>query len=195
MPTASTQKLFTRFLDRIGRLGRRRLKAALVPVSGTLQRSVEYRVDLRSKTSRVSIGVPHYWAVYLDQGRGVVKPSSAKVLVWFQNPKDDPRTNGGRNYPVRRRDVRRLSRAQYRAGLRENTRRRRRGQEPFMIVRSLDGSPKLAGPAAGKHFMAKAFNSSTRGEVSRIIQDEISKHVRARVKLVKGTSVAKLPRF
>ena len=73
--------------------------------------------------SRGLIRVPHYWARFIHDGRGPSPGASGtgKILVWFRNPKDDPRLPGGK-YPVRRSDIRRLTRGQFRKWSRINQR-------------------------------------------------------------------------
>lgn len=170
-------ELFDSILDQLGREGARRLRVTLSGISKTLQSAVNY-YQLPGEL-RVNVQVPHYWAIYLNDGRGVVRPVDARVLVWFQNPKDDPRTDFGRRYPVRYRKRRRLSQADYYRGLEENRRRYEAGLEPFMIVRSLDGSERLAGPAEPKHFMERTFaRAAWFPFVERIVNREVSKFLR-----------------
>lgn len=71
--------------------------------------------------SRGIIRVPHYWAVFAHDGRGP-SPGAAgtgKILVWFRDPKDDPRYPGGK-YPVHRSDIKHLTRGQFRKWSRIN---------------------------------------------------------------------------
>ncbi len=63
-------------------------------------------------SARYSLVVPHYWAAYVHDGRGPVRPGSATLLVWFRNPNNDPRLNGGRS-PVRLSGARKLSQGQF----------------------------------------------------------------------------------
>jgi hypothetical protein len=67
--------------------------------------------SLETSDSTGKLNVPHYWAKYYHDGRGPSKGSP--ILVWFRNPKDDPRTPGGR-YPVTKAQVRRLSKGEFR---------------------------------------------------------------------------------
>lgn len=71
--------------------------------------------------SRGIIRVPHYWARFIHDGRGPSPgaPGTGKILVWFRDPKDDPRYPGG-VYPVRRSDIKRLTRGQFRKWSRIN---------------------------------------------------------------------------
>ena len=57
------------------------------------------------------ISVPHYWAPFFEQGRGNVSARPGHKLVFYRNPADDPRITGG--YPIRRSDVRRLTKAEF----------------------------------------------------------------------------------
>lgn len=71
--------------------------------------------------SRGLIRVPHYWARFIHDGRGPSPSASGtgKILVWFRDPKDDPRYPGGM-YPIRRSDIKRLTRGQFRKWSRIN---------------------------------------------------------------------------
>lgn len=91
--------------------------------------------------------IPHYWAIYVHDGRGAVTPKDAVWLVWFADPQDDPRIRGG--YPVRGSDVRRLTKAQWLDGLRRNQENELEGLDPYMIVR------QYSGPARGTPFFEK----------------------------------------
>jgi hypothetical protein len=74
---------------------------------------------IRSKTLRAALktyvvgagrkgllNVPHFWSWYFHDGRGPVRTKYSKYLVWYKNPKEDPRLSGG--YPVTRSQQRRL---------------------------------------------------------------------------------------
>ena len=112
--------------------------------SKTLRRDtvVSYGVNKGGDSSAGYVVVPYFWALYVHDGRGGYKPHGRfrhgrrqpSVLVWFANPRDDPRTAGGTRYPRREKDIVQLTRAQYIAGLKENRRRRISGGAPYMIV-------------------------------------------------------------
>lgn len=98
-----------------------------------------------AKVDRVKVNIPHYWAVYVHDGRGPFGPRKKTWLVWFMDPKDDPRTQGGTKHPVRAKDIRTLTKEQFHAGLRENSRRRALDLPPYMIVTKHHGG-NLARP-------------------------------------------------
>jgi hypothetical protein len=52
---------------------------------------------------RIIVYVPHYWARYVHDGTGRVR---GVMMVWFPNPKNDPRLANGR--PVTRSQIKRL---------------------------------------------------------------------------------------
>jgi hypothetical protein len=56
---------------------------------------------------------PYYWAKYFHDGRGPVRARPGHYLVFFLDPRDDPRTSFGTKFPVRRSDVRHLSRDEF----------------------------------------------------------------------------------
>lgn len=93
--------------------------------------------------------IPHYWAVYIHDGRGPIPPDGNRLLVYFANPKDDPRIQGG--YPERVSQIRKLSRTEFHAGLAENAEHKRLGLSPFMFVL------KSVGPAAGTPFFTSGM--------------------------------------
>lgn len=119
-------------------------------------------IDLE-EPGEAAVEVPHYWAVYYHDGRGPVRPRRGKYLVWFQSIEDDPRVDGGRNYPVRASQIRRLnlSRDQFQEMLDDGR---------LIMVTS-------AGPAVGKPFFEK-LRGVAAGLVSSIAQREMSSHVR-----------------
>ena len=54
-----------------------------------------------------SIHIPHYWAIYYHDGSGPITMPKGRYMVWFKDPKDDPRLKNG--YPVKKSDIRRLN--------------------------------------------------------------------------------------
>lgn len=61
--------------------------------------------------ARGFLSVPHYWALYYHLGRKnlpPIRPKSANVLVWFKDPKKDPRLNNGQS-PVYRSQIKQLN--------------------------------------------------------------------------------------
>jgi len=119
----------------------------------------------------------YWWFGVLDDGRRSTRPKTKQVLVWFENPKDDPRINGGTRYPKKYEGARRLTKREYVEGLDENKRRRAAGQPPFMIVREFD-----AGPFPGRHFTEKAtarVSAEIRETLRTILVPDIRRQVTA----------------
>jgi len=124
--------------------------------SSTLRAAVRLIVDAQAGSAVLFI--PHYWAVYYHDGRDGFGASNASVLVFFADPDDDPRLEGG--YLVRESEIRRLSREEFYAGLAENELRAAEGEPPFMFV-----VPSV-GPAAGHPF----FDQLAVGAAARMDQ-------------------------
>lgn len=128
---------------------RARLTATLAIRSRTLREGLRATVisDRQSK-----LNVPHYWAEFVHDGRGPVSPRFKSFLVYYVDPRDDPRLRGG--YPVNPSDARakRLTEAQFKAGMRQNYLRYRRnpagGRMQFMVVtqRSGPSDPRKRNP-------------------------------------------------
>lgn len=121
--------------------------------SRTLREALRLVVDESLLQGRLVI--PHYWAVYYHDGRGSISPVNATKLVFFADPRDDPRIRAG--YPVRASQIRRLTKRQYEQGLEINRERAALGQRPFMFV------VDRVGPAAGRPF----FDELAQGAAGR----------------------------
>lgn len=102
--------------------------------SRTLAKSMELIEGAVPGEARIN--VPHYWAVFYHDGRGPIRAKPGHYLVYFKRPEDDPRTDGGSNYPTRSAEVRRLSRNEFYRYLREGK---------IVVTRSV-------GPAPGNKF-------------------------------------------
>lgn len=96
-----------------------------------------------------ALSVPHYWAQYAHDGRGGFGPNTAQVLVWFRNPLNDPRLAAG--YPIRRAEIKKLTKQQWDYWVRVNRRARARNVPEPMIVR------RFVGPAKGTPFFSNDF--------------------------------------
>jgi len=117
-----------RVLKQLGDAELRRVKGMIG--SKTLRAAVT--LIIAENEQRADLFIPHYWAIWYHDGRGRVSPVNARKLVFFDDPNDDPRIQGGR--PVTESQVRRLTRDQYREGLRRNQERAASGGRPFMYV-------------------------------------------------------------
>lgn len=72
--------------------------------SGTLRNAmVVLRVKSNKSGAAYKLFIPHYWATYVHDGRGTVRPRRGKWLVWFKDARKDPRNYGG--YPIRLSDA------------------------------------------------------------------------------------------
>lgn len=138
MPVPSTGRLFRDLMDGILADFTKRLRPAIG--SRTLRAALTSSKDFNNL--RGALTIPHYWAPYYHDGSRSFGPRRAKWLVWFVNPKDDPRTNYGTKYPVRESDVKRLTKEQFRQGRLRNRIRQGRGLPPSMIVRKFHAGYK-----------------------------------------------------
>jgi len=136
-------------------LGQRELARVRSTIgSKTLRAAI--RLIINESRMRGRLFIPHYWAIWYHDGRGPVQPKRARKLVFFDNPKDDPRLKQG--YPVKRSQVVRLTKEQYQEGLRRN-RLRPPGTRPYMYV------VDAVGPAAPRPFFTQlAVGAEARAE-------------------------------
>lgn len=162
------EALYARILTELGEAELERVR--LLIGSRTLRDALRLIVDAQVGTAELY--VPHYWAVYYHDGRKGFGPILASKLVFFANPKDDPRLASG--YPERDFDIRTLTRDEYERGLEENAARRKTGQEPFMFV--LD----RVGPSRPRPFFDQlANNAANRASliVGRAVDDAVQQLV------------------
>ncbi len=129
-----------RILVEIGEDSLREVRARIG--SKTLRAALHLVID--ESELRARLFIPHYWAIYYHDGRGAISPVNARKLVFFDDPRDDPRIGAG--YPQRANQIRKLTKRQYERGLEINRERFARGERPFMFV--VDS----VGPAAGQPF-------------------------------------------
>lgn len=100
--------------------------------SSTLRAALQQIIEFGPEGVRGRLHIPHYWAVFYHDGRKGFSAPAGHKLVFYADPRDDPRLRGGR--PVTKADVRPLTRAEFLAGLKKNRERRAKGGPPFMFV-------------------------------------------------------------
>jgi hypothetical protein len=135
------ERIIEQILNSLGREGAAQARRAIT--SSTLRAALRVLVDPAKREVRLFI--PHYWAVYVHDGRDAFSAKNTSFLIFFANPQDDPRFPG-RQTPQRLADVRKLTPAEFQEGLRINADRRASNLAPFMfVVRSV-------GPTIGQFF-------------------------------------------
>lgn len=131
-----------------------------VTESETLSEAMTKQVDI--DRDEIALFVPHYWAVPYHEGHGPVKN---KFMVFFPNPADDPRIQGG--YPVRTSDIQNLSNFMSKEEIRSA---RRSGK--LRIIRK-----RLKQP--GKKFFSKGAAALVQnGIAERVVQFNMDSFVR-----------------
>jgi hypothetical protein len=103
--------------------------AGSIPSSQLLQAMRFVPID----SAHGQIYIPHYWAIYVHDGRGPFGPTKGTYLCWFRNPADDPRLDAGRQVE-RHANVRHLTPEQWLYWLKMNRVARALGNDPPMIV-------------------------------------------------------------
>ena len=139
--------------------------------SRTLQAALQLIIDEPEMEARLFI--PHYWAVYLHDGREGFSAPAGKSLIFYANPEDDPRI-AGTTSPERASATRHLSRKEYEDGLERNALHHELGEKPFMYVL------KSVGPAAGNPFFERGLDSlasSAEDEVFRELDNFVQRTI------------------
>lgn len=145
---AESRGILRRVLEEVGRAEMERVREQIG--SKTLRAAL--RLIVNESEQRADLFIPHYWAIYYHDGRGSVHPVTARKLVFFDDPRDDPRAPT----PERESQVRRLTKDTYRRGLEINKERRARGLRPFMYV--VDS----VGPSKPRPFFERLSRGSAR---------------------------------
>lgn len=173
MAKINPAKLIRKVLETLGDAAMRKA-GPQIPYK-TLRKALNLFLLPDNQTARVQI--PHYWALYVHDGRPPFNMPAGRYMVWFNNPADDPRLRG-RPTPVRASDLRRLTRDQFIEGMFHNRIRQQAGDEPFMVVtnRIRKGTPAIpffsnSGGMAG--FVNEA-NAVAGALVQRELTDSIS---------------------
>jgi hypothetical protein len=127
-----------------------RIKAAGFMRSRTLRDALRLHID--TENFQVDVYLPHYWAIYEHDGRGPIDMAPGKYMIYFPDIRDDPRVDGGTNYPITSpRERRKLTKEEFVQFAEEN---KRRGKDnPIMVVAS------HVGPSAGTYFFTRAGDS------------------------------------
>jgi len=152
--------------------------------SKTLRKAVNAFV-LDSTHSRIQI--PHYWAIYLHDGRGPFGPREKNMLVWFRNPLNDPRLRKG-NKPVRASHVQRLTKDEFYGWLARNRKARKNGQPVPMIVTPYVSRPApptnffLNDPGCGMEAFPRMANDVVRKEFGEYVKKQIKRYMNVRDK-------------
>lgn len=94
--------LSNRAMTLIGRAALRKARVAIP--SKTLKRACSFvpgpGVNRFAVESRGKLTIPHYWAVIVHDGRKRVSMPPGRFLIWYKNPRNDPRFPG-RSTPAR----------------------------------------------------------------------------------------------
>ncbi len=158
-------------------IGERELAEARRRVpSATLKAAM--RLIVEESEARARVFVPHYWAIYLHDGHSGINPVSARKLVFFDNPHDDPRRRGARK-PERFAQERRLTKREYELGLQINRERAARGQRPYMYVvdstQAVGGKPWFDRMASGAaHRVDSVARDAFDREMQKLIDTDAS---------------------
>lgn len=105
-PSASIESLKRALLIGLGQ--RWLLHTKRIVGSQTLSEAMTLQVD--PDRDEMALFVPQYWAVPYHEGHG---PVEGKKMIFFPDKTKDPRTGGGKNYPVRASDIRPLTKEEF----------------------------------------------------------------------------------
>lgn len=173
-----------RLARRLGEAGIRIVRPKVRVVSGTLARSLYLRVGRSEKRFRPNdiearLSIPHYWAVYAHDGR---RPFvKARYMVFWRDPRNDPRRAPSGRTPPRRASLRTLSAAEFRRAwaVRENW--IAAGGDPYDSPVIITRQIRKATPPT-RFFENEAGGMAGFSEVaSRIAQKDFSEYVKARL--------------
>lgn len=178
---ADPDRFRRRLARKLAEAGRRKVRRRVESASKTLARAMVVIPDSspRRKLAIARIHIPHYWAVYVHDGRGPFRMRRGRFMVWWKNPKLDPRLRGGRS-PRRAANLRRLTKAEFQAALEDRNAWIAAGGDPYDAPVVITSAIKRRTPP-NKFFSNEPGGGMAgfrRGVVSRIAPPEMSRHVK-----------------
>ena len=177
--TIEDDKFKRRLARRLALAAQRRARPKVARASDTLARNMivsTQRIPGARGDVAGKVSIPHYWALYVHDGRRPFRKQ--KFMVWFRNPRLDPRLVNGKT-PKRASQLRSLTRAQWLAAVRLRDEWIKQGGDPF-------DAPVIITKAVRKSTKATPFFGNAPGEgmfgfiddTHRIARAEMSRHVR-----------------
>lgn len=110
--------------------------------------------------------LPYYWARYVHDGRGPV--GTERLMRFFPDKRDDPRTAKGIAYPGQRGARRSLTKQEISFFNKENWRRHKVGEPPIMVVCKFVQSGKQSKPGTQFYVNALRFFRPPRSVEDRL---------------------------
>ncbi len=171
MPRPSDRVFISRLIHRLADMAYYRALPAVMRASRQLGDELQVQVH----GSEAVLYLPHYWAIYVHDGRGPFGPWRAQFLVWFRNPLFDPRLDQGRQ-PQRYADVKRLTPDEFYLWMDRNRAAEAAGMPKPMIV-----TKRVRTPTQGAHFFANEPGGGMYGfaqDAAEVIVPAFRQHVR-----------------
>lgn len=135
------------------------------------------RVPGRGRNVQGVLHIPHYWALFVHDGRGPFR--KGRYMIWYRDPRLDPRLQNGKT-PKRVKDLRKLTRDQWRRAVEIRNRWIEAGGDPYdapVIITKAIRKPTAATPFFGNDPGEGMHGFSA--DAGRIAQEEFSRHVRS----------------
>lgn len=165
-PVAFRNKL----LRDIGRMGMSFVRPKIP--SKTLRRSMRFEPQPTTIGVAGRIHIPHYWALYVHEGRGPFAMPRGRFMVWFKDPRQDPRLRDGKT-PERVSQLRHLTAEEFYAAVQLDqvivTNRIRKATPPTPFFSNEAGG--------GMEGFANHVNQSTNAQVRKYLLNQIGKDV------------------
>lgn len=182
---ASTAEAQRRLLLALGQAAKRWVLPRIRSYKGkpirALQRSLSVKVI---GTSTVKLQIPYFWAVYVHDGRKApVRSRESSFLIWWKDPRKDPRLAPSGVTPRRAEQLRHLSSDQFQEALRQHREAIAQNREsPVVIVpavkRPTPPSPFFANePGGGMNGFVNKANEVGRAEARNLILGELKKEL------------------
>jgi hypothetical protein len=150
--------------------------------SRTLRDAMTKQVRITRAGYTGALYIPHFWALFVHDGRGGFGPQRATFLVYFVNDADDPR----KPTPERAKDQRRLTKAEFQAGLGENRRLEQLNpaggpMQHMIVVKDPFGDPARVGRAEGTPFFSPDYMQPFLTQVDNLVFEKFDAFIRRNV--------------
>lgn len=171
MPMSAADRKFLDDLGtRLGRAAAKKVRPRVREASRTLARAIQVQ---RTSLRKTHVYIPHYWSLMVHDGRRPFRKQ--RFMVWFRNPRNDPRLPGGKT-PQRVSQLRHMSREEFEFWQEQNRKADPTGLNPR--ARPMVVTKVIRKPTPPDRFFANDDGMlGFQQEAADIIKNEFSLHV------------------
>ncbi len=163
-------------LKGLARIALRTARPGIRDASRTLAKSAVARYLGSIGDVHVSqVHIPHYWAVFVHDGHDGIQPVRRRFLVYYLDPRRDPRRSGGRSTTPE--GERSLTKAEFRTLAKQIYDAKKAGRKPPARIVE-DSGPALGSPFFDNTRGMAAFESLAKSYIDTRITNYMKRELR-----------------